>query len=575
MNFRLLPYPLNVYAQTLALEYGSAEHLHFGVFAAALDEAYPYAQQRAQDLLKELLISAPACVLEVGCGGGALARELAAQGYIATAMSGNAAEFESLIADTTQHVCADFQNYQPQQLFDIVVFQQSAQYLDPIILLEQAKACLREGGQLLIADEFLLDDSHREAEPLSLLGHFLQLAVRCGFHITHQQELGTLVAPGLARFHALLLKHEQALCDSLRLEARSVQQLAESLLSMQHKFTDARLGYTLLDLRRGPFVEYDPVFGNIHGFTTDEVCSLFESSFNGPFDVSVWHWKYGTGRGLAVSARVGGKLVGHYGGAPRDILYFGKPDMAVQICDVMVTPEHRSFAGRDTLFFKTAATFLEQHIGNAAQHLLGFGFPNKRVLQVAVRLGLYDVTDSFVEVHYPKVAHNTGDWELAEFDLDSPRSRMQVDALWLQMAAGLQDQIVGVRDWAYLHYRYRAHPLWPSGGYNCLALRRSSVNEPAAVLVLKKHDNAMLLMDIIGPVTEFPALLEVLIGFLARTDETLACRITKGQLDRISLGGCEVRDLEIDIPCNNWTHGPNAQTLAGAWWLTAGDMDFF
>jgi hypothetical protein len=35
-----------------------------------------------------------------------------------------------------------------------------------------------------------------------------------------------------------------------------------------------------------------------------------------------------------------------------------------------------------------------------------------------------------------------------------------------------------------------------------------------------------------------------------------------------------MRDLEIDIPCNSWTRGPQAQELAGAWWLTAGDMDF-
>jgi hypothetical protein len=35
-----------------------------------------------------------------------------------------------------------------------------------------------------------------------------------------------------------------------------------------------------------------------------------------------------------------------------------------------------------------------------------------------------------------------------------------------------------------------------------------------------------------------------------------------------------VRELQIEIPCNRWSHGPATETLAGAWWLTAGDMDF-
>lgn len=575
MKFHLLPFPLNVYAQTLALEYGSVEHLHFGVFSEALDEPYPVAQGRAQELLQNLLLAAPARVLEVGCGTGDLANAMSVQGYEVTALTGLAAEADALAAAGTAHVHGEFLSLQPPQRFDVVVLQQSAQYFDPVVLLAQAKACLREGGQLLIADEFLLDDSRRVPEPLPLLRHFLQLATRCGFHIERQQELGAFVAPGLAQFRNLLLKHQVTLCAMLSLDSQSVQVLADNLQRMQQKFLETRLGYMLIDLRLGALVAHDPVFGNIHGFAVSEVAPLFERSFNGPFDADVWQWKYGGGRGRAVSARIDGELVAHYGGAPRDILYFGRADKAVQICDVMVLPEQRGFASRDTVFFKTAATFLEQQIGNVAEHLLGFGFPNSRVLKVATRLGLYGVTDSFVECRYPSTTGDSADLEMLEFDLADPASQPQVDELWKQMAADLRQQIVGVRDWAYLHYRYCTHPLWLSGGYRCVALRRVGAAELSAVVVMKKHDNALLVMDIIGAVTRFPVLLQALSGFLASTDEPLVCRITRGQFARISAPGCEMRDLEIDIPCNSWTRGPQAPELAGAWWLTAGDMDFF
>lgn len=574
MNFRLLPYPLNVYAQTLALEYGNAEHLHFGVFVAGNDETYPVAQWRAQELLQNLLIPAPSRVLEIGCGSGNLARALSAQGYTVTATTNGTAEAEALLAAGIAHVQVDFMRYLPPQRFDIVVLQQSAQYFDPVLLLARVKECLREGGQLLIADEFLLDDTWREHVPLPLREHFLQLATRCGFHSERQQELGPQVAPGLSLFHSLLLKHQEPLCSVLALDAQCIRQLADELLRIQQKLSDARLGYSLLDLRRGPIDAHEAEFGNNHGCTAAEIQPLFESSFNAPFDAGVWQWKYGEGRGRAVTARIDSQLVGHYGGAPRDILYFGKPDKAIQICDVMVMPEQRGFASRDTLFFKTAATFLEQHVGNAAEYLLGFGFPNKRVLQVATRLGLYSVTDSFVECRYPLATLSVAEWEIVDFDLASQSSQVQVNALWEQMAAGLRGQIVGVRDWRYLHYRYCTHPLWQSRSYRCVALRRKGSTDPAAVVVLKKHDNALLVMDIIGEVAMFPALLAELSGFVGKTDDTLVCRITKGQFARISVPGCEMRDLEIDIPCNSWTRGPKADELAGAWWLTAGDMDF-
>jgi hypothetical protein len=582
MNPRNLPFPLSVYAQTLALATGEPpEFLHFGVYDAQERShlSYAAAQRRAQDQLQALMLPPSARVLEIGCGACTFARDLAAQGYDVTALTDIEEEWRTASALPEQKalcVLQGLEDYVPPARFDILLLQQSAQYYDPLLLLSRANAWLVDGGQLLIADEFLLDDSVIREESRPLLSNFLRLAERCGFRVERQRELGRQVAPGLLQFAQLLQTQQQALGELLSLPGAALGALHGQLLVLAGNYASARLGYTLLDLRRGPLDASQTVYGNAHSFTLEEVQPLFERSFEVSFNPAVWHWKYGNGRGRAVSARQEGELVAHYGGAPRDILYFGARARAIQICDVMVMPEYRSFVSRDTLFFKTAATFLEQQIGNCAEHLLGFGFPNIRVLRMACRLGLYDVTDSFIEIHYPRTVAETDSRSLhvAPFALDVASAVDPVAACWTRMAADLRGSIVGLRDLDYLRYRYCSHPQWAEGGYECVAVTGEGSPAPVAIVVLKRLGQERLLMDIIGAVADYPAALEAVRGTLAAGNIGLHCRITRAHAPAVTLPGSDWRDLEIEIPCNIWTRGPAAGTLAGAWWLTAGDMDF-
>lgn len=580
MNPIQLPFPLNVYGLTLTLEFGAAQHLHFGVFdeLGAVHEAYPDAQARAQELLCTLLPPTPARILEIGFGSGALAVQLGASGYDVTALTQLQEEYRAVRSDVTAGVAfrlEELKDFVPQEPFDVVLLQHSAQYLDPLQMLARANACLKEGGQLLIADEFLLDDSTRKPQSRPLLANFLRLAQRCGFTAERQRDMGRQVAPGLLEFTQLIEKHAIVLCEQLQIGIDQLAQLQAQLTEMAGQFQHARMGYTLLDLRRGPVITDKAEYGSIESFQLGEVKPLFESSFETAFDESVWNWKYGAGRGRAVCARQSGELVAHYGGAPRDILYFGEVSKAIQICDVMVLPEHRSFASRDTLFFKTAATFLEQQVGNCAEHLLGFGFPNQRVLRMAQRLGLYDVTDVFIEIHYPvQLATSSSEYEIVPFDLLSTEASAIVDGLWTEMARAMQQLIVGKRDWEYWHYRYCTHPARARGIYTCLALRAKGSEQIKAVFLLKQQDQTNLLMDIVGEVDQFPAYIEVLRDSLAIGNIQLLCRTTRAQAPKLSLSDAHWQELEIEIPCNIWTRGPSAEQLQGMWWLTAGDMDF-
>ncbi len=580
MNPILLPFPLNVYGLTLELEFGAAKHLHFGIYGEKGTEgtSYPEAQARAQETLQTLLPPTPARILEYGFGSASLATELGASGYEVTALSPLVEEYRAAQdsgAEGVNYLHGDLANFEPEEVFDVMLLQQSAQYLDPLQLLVCANSCLKEGGQLLIADEFLLDDSTRKPQPRPLLANFLRFAQRCGFSAERQRDLGRQVAPGLVEFAGLLDKHSTTLCERLGINAAELQQLRGQLEEMATQYQHALLGYTLLDLRAGSKLPDRAEFGSIDSFSLQEIKPLFESSFETSFDESVWLWKYAAGRGRAVCARAGGELVAHYGGAPRDILYFGEPSKAIQICDVMVLPEYRSFVSRDTLFFKTAATFLEQQVGNCAEHLLGFGFPNQRVLRMARRLGLYDVTDSFIEIHYPlRVAGAHSDYEIVPFDLLAQEAPATVDRLWAQMQEDLRKQIVGKRDWNYCYYRYCTHPAWARGHYKCVSLQSKLDGQTKAVFLLKQQDEGRLLMDIVGAVEQFPIYVEVLRDALALDNIPLLCRTTRAQALKLNIPDAHWQELEIEIPCNIWTRGPSAEQLQGAWWLTAGDMDF-
>lgn len=582
MNLQQLSYPLNVYASLLQQTYGCVDSLHFGLARGGgqgdgqegdLPMDYPAMQQATRALLCACLPTEPAVIVDAGCGLGSLAARMSALGHRVLAISNNAEEVRiaRLNAPEAQVVLADYAVLQPAEPADVVVMEHSAQYFDSLLLLSKAREWLSAGGSLLLLDEFQLQDHVPMHNGRPLLAHFLRQAVCSGFTIGFARNLGVEVAPGLGHLEQLLRQHAQSLMETTGIDSKQLATLADGFaLQAEHLATEAT-GYVLLELRCPRLDASSPVFGNIDSFNAAEVEPLFESSFDSRFERDLWQWKY-TERGQAVVARISGQLVAHYGGVSRDIEYFGQARRAVQICDVMVMPEHRSFVGRDTLFFRTAATFLEQYVGNTGAHLLGFGFPNQRVLRMARRLGLYDLTDSFIELRYTPAEQSQqfSGSSLQPFGLEDPAGRTLVDALWQDMAARFTDHIIGVRDWSYLQYRYCRHPLWRSGYESVLV----ECAQGQAVAIVKHVPGACLLMDLVGPPPAFRPALQMLVSWLARDGKPLTCRITEAHAERLMLPGTQVQSLDIGIPCSIWTRGPDPEQLRGHWWLTAGDMDF-
>lgn len=462
-------------------------------------------------------------------------------------------------------------DYSESDDFDVVVIEGSYHYLQQVDLLQKCKELMVDGGSLIILGEFLEDDSEKIHSALPNLSSLTQLSDRLGFELVSETDLTPDAIESVDVFKKILKQETAFPQDEDKALIFNLLDEAES------EFSRGRRCYKLFRfikvLKQAGDYELAH-YGDIESFDHQEICELFEKSFETAFDHEIWRWKYELGNGKCVVARSepSGPIVSHYGGAPRQINYFGKMDKAIQVCDVMVLPEVRLQYGKNSLFFKTAATFLEREIGNTVGHLLGFGFPNKKAMNIALRLGLYEKTDDFLEFILP-IADTKSSVEYKLLDIDSKNLAHQsaVDRLWDSMSPAFENGIIGVRNWEYVKYRYFDHPRGISSEFKRLFLSDAH-GDICAAFFLKEHDQCNLIMDIICPfkdITQYILKLSLLLN-----EVRLKIWITKGWSKTLEVAGIIENDLGIEIPSNYWNPGPSSEILYGAWWLTAGDMDF-
>ncbi len=470
-------------------------------------------------------------------------------------------------------------------------------YKEQMHLLCRARKMLKDGGKLLLAGEFLHDVETMLKSDLPTEFSLRQLADRLGFRLLETIDWTDKARLSVAEAQSLVVDPlpaagfpPAAWLRSLRTgmresnEARpdeGERKLARELDALAAEFESGHRRFECfvfaLDPKAGgPWSELD--LGGIDSFEPEEVAEIFEESFGEKFDPALWRWKYGEGKGTCIVARIepGAPVIAHYGGVAREIDYFGEDRLAFQGCDVMVKPAVRRQYGRNSLYFHMTATLFEREIGYTVDHVLGFGFPNKPVMKTAVRLGLYGKVDDYVELAFGDFQESIPELQVEPLQLQDNRHAephgKSVDELWQAMRKDFGDGVIGKRHGEYLDYRYFRHPY--AGAYFPLLLSRES--EAFAVAVLKRHEQQWLLMDLVAPL----ARMEDAAGALATWTESrpesgaLAMWLTRAWTERLNWGDRIVKNLGIEIPFNAWNPSPDQTLPKGAWWLTAGDMDF-
>ena len=571
---QLRAFPFNVYARVLELEEGQVHDLHYCLHETP-DMPTALARRRSTELLWRHL-PPPCRLLEVGLGFGATVARLVAAGYAATGITQDSAQVgiaRNRHGDGLPAIYNRFEefDYNPGE-WDALLFQESAQYIDPLQLYTRANELLGEHGEIIVLDEFALRRTAPGREKLHLLEHFVALAERFGFAVIEQLDLSREAAPTLDYLLRVIPRHAETLQRDLGVTAEALAALSASNATYRGKYADGRYGYFLLKLRRVSRPRWR--VGRVDGRNSGAMRALFAEIFGHPMSEFHWRWKYGEEGCAAVGVWEGERLIAHYGGVARDIMYFGKPQSAAQICDVMVAPSGRGTLSRHGPLFLTIATYLENQLGYGNPHLLGVGFPNLRHWKVAARLGLYDgPVGRMLELSWPAArGRPSPSLAVRPLDLSHARDRADANACWSAMRADLKDMIVGVRDSEALHHRYVAHP---DKGYRIFVVRRRLTGRPLGLFVLNPDaEGGCELLDVVGPLAAMPRLL----AQARRAAASLgASRLLCWVVDniRVHFGtDAEARDLEILVPANAWTPAPPIEHLIGKWWLTGGDTDF-
>lgn len=299
--------------------------------------------------------------------------------------------------------------------------------------------------------------------------------------------------------------------------------------------------------------------------------ALFEACFGHAMSQKHWHWKYG-GHALAgVGVFAQGELVGFYGGLPRQVMVHGVSAMALQIGDVMVHPSERGVLTRQGPFYLACTTMLEQLMGFGRPFLLGFGFPNKKALSLAVRHGIYEPVDQITEVQWA-VPRLLPDWRVRSKPL-SLADEVAVNVCWKEMAQSMKSSILGVRDWQFVVHRFLQHP---TVLYTLLLVRSRWSDKPLGVVVLRDRQKGGLeLIDLIGATVHFQSLVRAALRHAHLLGHSrLFAWVTLSHRHLLDVWSCESVPLDVWVPANAWTSSPSATQLQGQWWLMGGDTDF-
>jgi 2-polyprenyl-3-methyl-5-hydroxy-6-metoxy-1,4-benzoquinol methylase len=154
----------------------NVEHLHYGYWTKDLKvelASLPAAQKNYTDFLMSNIPDGVKSILDVGCGMGHTAKRLTEAGYTVDCVSPSsflAQQARALLQGKSEIFECFYEQLQTDKRYDLVLFSESFQYIDPETAIQKTLSLVTPGGQMLICDVFKRDV--QEKSPISG-GHHL------------------------------------------------------------------------------------------------------------------------------------------------------------------------------------------------------------------------------------------------------------------------------------------------------------------------------------------------------------------------------------------------------------------
>lgn len=176
--------------------------LHYGLWLPGETPSMPKlreAQERYVDKLLALLPPAPASVLDIGGGTGAMAGRLHSLGYEVEMLTPSEVQVglaREALGDTVKVHHARLEEFSTGRKFDVCLFSESFQYMPLSVSLPKVKAMLKPGGCAVIADCFR-SENYRGGRQIGGGHRFTNLPPRAeeeGFRITSDEDVTAMAA---------------------------------------------------------------------------------------------------------------------------------------------------------------------------------------------------------------------------------------------------------------------------------------------------------------------------------------------------------------------------------------------
>ncbi len=195
---------LDLFARMLKV-FADTPWLHYGLWLEGETPSFPkvrQAQERYVEKLLALLPRAPATILDIGGGTGAMAGRLASLGYTVEMLTPSEVQVgiarESLGGAATVHL-SRLEDFVPGKRYDVCLFSESYQYIPMPASFAKLGVLLAPGGRVVIADCFR-SEGYKGGRAIGG-GHrystFLEAVSGSGFAITSNEDVTALAAPSI------------------------------------------------------------------------------------------------------------------------------------------------------------------------------------------------------------------------------------------------------------------------------------------------------------------------------------------------------------------------------------------
>lgn len=247
-GYRDFLFPLNVFMHVISAEEGEPAYLHYGLFDDPAEQLR-LAQERSTELLLSRLPAPPCSILEVGIGLATTLTRLTGLGYDIEGITPDDKQVAFVRArhgDAVRIHWTPLEAFTPERTYDLVLFQESSQYIDSDALFSKTSTL---APRVLVLDEFAL-------EPVNMPGalhsreRFLEAATRHGFRLTEELDLSAKAAPTVDWFLTRIPRHRDRLVEDLRLTPAQLDDLLASGRAYRDYYTRNLYGYRLLQFVR-------------------------------------------------------------------------------------------------------------------------------------------------------------------------------------------------------------------------------------------------------------------------------------------------------------------------------------